>query len=732
MKTMFKRFNAWMTNYLYYPGDEKEVIIQKKIFWCIHIFGIPLILFFFFDFYNIDLPSFRELFYIFIGGMVLVLILFHFHRNHIEGWALYAQVAVVVICSVKVYFYGGMPYAGAPIFIGLLGPIYALVLPKKKRAILVLALYLIGMGLATYLHPHPNDLEKVNFFTQGLFASLIQVFIIVYYFTTQFDKLKTRERIRIEELNEAKTKLYTNITHEFRTPITMILGMTEAIEENLEGDQNNQNGRPSINTEEALTMINRNGRKLLNLTNQMLDLSKLESKTMPIHFIQDDIVVYLKYIMESFDSYARSKNISLEFNARPGTVIMDFDPDKIQDILSNLLSNAVKFTPAQGMIHVEISIDDPEYLTLKVRDTGIGVPAKQLPYVFDRYYQAEQNEVLVKEGTGLGLALTKELVLLLNGTIQVDSPAPGKFHGTEFTVTLPISRNAEQKHPLNEPKRHHIQHIAKNPNEIQDENGLKLTLMIVEDNPDVTNYLYAILGQEYNIITARNGKEGIEKSLEVIPDLIISDVMMPVMDGFKFCKNIKQNKRTSHIPIIILTARADHSSKLEGLESGADAYLAKPFNKEELLVRVRKLITLRKELQKRYRDWTKTGGTLDMENSEDRFMENVLQILKDHLDDVAFGVEQLSRELAMSRTQLYRKFRALTDVTVQEFIRDVRLNKAKELLLHSGSNVTEVAMDTGFRNLSHFSKVFSEKFGIPPSKVVKQGFIKMERKTNDL
>lgn len=752
MNPVLQKLNERFTNYLYHTGDDQETILQKKIWWIIHVAGLPFLLIGYSLISQEGGHGMLIMFQVFLAGLLLNLIGFHFYRQNIELWALAAQIGVVLISAIKVYIMGGLLTAGAPIYIGLLGPIYALVLPNKKRAIFVFLLYIITMITATLVQPKDHPTYLVQYYIYGFTLGISQVFIVVYYFTIQLAKLKQREKERLHELDAFKTKLYTNITHEFRTPLTIILGMVNQLKDNHKSRHQLQrvsvdaggNGisKKESEFEESLNMIKRNGQKLLNLTNQMLDLSKLESKVMLVNMIQSDIVLYFKYLVESFASFAESKNIHLSFSTKTKGILMDFDPEKIQSILSNLLSNAIKFTPDWGRVQVKVKLiksSSQEHnengngflaescLSLSVKDSGPGIPPNHLTRIFDRYFQIESKDNSLTEGTGLGLALTKELVKLLQGKIHVESPPPqSESQGTIFTVILPITNKAEVKLPsyvsemeLAIDKKYQKEFLGNT-----DDDNEKLTVLIVEDNMDVVHYLQSLLETNYEIEFAQNGAEGLRKAIRIVPDLVISDVMMPVMDGFTFCTQLKRDFRTSHIPVVLLTAKADRNSKIEGLESGADAYLAKPFHKEELLVRTKKLIELRQNLQKRYQNIFSLGGSFKPDPTspldlEDTFLRDVVLMLETHLSNEAYGIPELCRSLSMSRTQLYRKFKALTDTTVHQFMQNLRLYKAKEMLLTTNKNVTEVAMDTGFKNLSHFSKVFTEQYGTAPSKVRK-------------
>lgn len=540
------------------------------------------------------------------------------------------------------------------------------------------------------------------------------------------------EADRLKELNETKTRLYTNITHEFRTPITVILGMAEQARDN-----------PETWFREGLRMIIRNGKNLLSLVNQMLDLSKLEVGALPVNLIQGDVVAYLKYIVESFHSYAEMKKVQLHFLCERETFHMDYDAEKLLNIVSNLLSNAIKYTPGKGKVYLSVEIgiannktqpaienrilnsnghrkETFEYFIIRVRDTGIGIPEDKLPFIFDRFYQAEESALRKTGGTGIGLAITKEFVKLLDGTIGVQSKLG---EGVEFFVSLPVRRSAPliasgETYRFKEELVSFIEAIpfqeeANSPKSGKQELPL---LLIVEDNRDVIRYLSACLREDYRLTLAFNGKSGIAKALELIPDVVVSDVMMPEADGFEVCQTLKKNRLTSHIPIVLLTAKADVLSKIEGLERGADAYLAKPFNKEELLVRLRKLIELRRSLQEYYRSIPLPKVSQEPEITiENAFILEVQNILETNLGDEQFGVPELCKALGVSRAQLYRKFKALTGQTVARYFRSLRLHKAKSLLQTTDLNISEIAFETGFKDPAHFTHAFKEEFGENPS-----------------
>jgi signal transduction histidine kinase/CheY-like chemotaxis protein/sugar lactone lactonase YvrE len=539
---------------------------------------------------------------------------------------------------------------------------------------------------------------------------------VTLYFIYQYQlrrRLAKAETARLLELDAFKTRLYTNITHEFRTPLTVIQGMAGQIEKD---------------PQKAGRLIYRNSEHLLRLVTQLLDMAKLESNKMELQLTHGDIIAYLRYLTQSFESYAQSKDISISFSSTLEEVQMDYDQRKVQHIISNLLSNAIKFTPNEGAVELSVSQtrspgfgQSPALLQISVRDNGIGISKEEQASIFDRFYQVDNSSIRSGEGTGIGLSLAKELAKLMNGTITVKSE-PNR--GSTFTVQLPIEDTARSTAVVSEdllskdvlkPEHHgpvHDLDIAAGPTSAEQ---LPLILLI-EDNPDVTLYIKSCLEDQYQVQTAKDGVEGIEKALELIPDVIISDVMMPRKNGYEVTRTLKKDERTSHIPIVLLTAKADAASKVRGLERGADAYLVKPFNKEELLVRIAKLIELRKKMQAYYAKPLPPADDIAVDMQvEDAFIQKVRSIIDAHLKDPQFGVAVLCQEVGMSQPQLYRKIKALTGASTASFIKTVRLQKAKELLQSSNLTVGEVAYKVGYGDPSYFARIFSQEFGLLPS-----------------
>ncbi len=537
-------------------------------------------------------------------------------------------------------------------------------------------------------------------------------------------RLAMEETKRLKELDELKGQLYANVTHEFRTPLTLIIGLAKR----------HINAEYSINTVEsqsAFRSILQNGQRLLNLVNQMLDVKKLESASLKPNWVKGDIIAYLRYLTESFSSMAQNKTIQLDFHSNLDNFDMDYDRDKTIKIVSNLLFNAIKFTPPHGKVVLEIKTEHTakgDLLLLVVKDTGIGIEPSQLPRIFDRFYQVDNSSTRKGEGTGIGLNLTKELVELLGGHIEVES-IPDL--GTAFKVRLPIHSYATVPDSINEidnagtfaiPINATESTVDENKEILIGEKG-RAQILIVEDNAEVARFIANPLRKKYQVHFAENGSIGIDKALELVPDLIISDVMMPEKDGFEVCQTLKNDERTSHVPIIMLTAKAEVKDRLAGLRRGADAYLSKPFDEEELMVNIENLLKLRQGLIKRYSTLTvpveakyeaHSQLTFDLP-VEDAFMTRVLTEINKKLKDPDFGAAALCRNLAMSSSQLHRKLSAISDKTPVDLIRVMRLKKAMELLQQPGMGVAEVAYETGFNDPNYFSRIFSREIGMTPT-----------------
>ena len=547
-----------------------------------------------------------------------------------------------------------------------------------------------------------------------LIIGLLVLLIAAAYF--QFSRrIAARESKRLKEVDQLKNALFTNITHEFRTPLTVIKGMTSAIKFNLE-----KNKRDDIKN--SLELIDRNSDGLLQLVNEMLDLAKIESGIMELNLIQTNIIPFIKYLTHSFHSLAEEKEITFSVQSKIDELEMDFDADKLTSIVSNLLSNAIKFTPKKGKVKVQIdkiTKSNTDFLLLKIKDNGLGISKKEQSHIFDKFYQVKNTSTKLGEGTGIGLALVKELVELMEGSIDVKSSSK---KGSLFRVHIPITNNAEK---MDDPELTSQHFVSKNKilptpsminSSIEEKTNNSPLVLIIEDNIDVAYYIKTCLQDRYRILYAPNGVIGIEMAYKKVPDIVISDVMMPEKNGFEVCASLKTDELTNHIPIIMLTAKATFEDRLTGLSHGADAYLTKPFEKSELLTRIEQLILFRKKMLLKFE---KTGIeqllNKNIQKKESEFLQKTIIIIHENLIQTGFGPVQLALQLRLSESQLYRKLKATSGKSTAVFIRSIRLQKGKELIQTTDKTISEIAYDIGFNDPSYFSRAFKEEFGHAPS-----------------
>ncbi len=532
--------------------------------------------------------------------------------------------------------------------------------------------------------------------------------------------LNQLETEKWQELDRMKSQFFANISHEFRTPLTLIMGAARQIFDHPQDRENPQ----------KLQMLLRNSDRLLHLVNQLLDISRLESGKMPLQAQPADLVPFVNNICQSFYALAKEKQQYLALHTTPSRIHLYFDKDKMEKIISNLLSNAIKFTPSGG--HVDVTITENDQVEITVADTGTGILPQDLPHIFDRFYQSKQTPG-IQYGSGIGLALTRELVKLHHGDLTVKS-TPGQ--GSVFTVklfkgrahlsdseldagTTNITKNIWTKTTLPTPliKLSHTLQVAAQ----QAENANAPLLLIVEDNDDMCQYISGILQNDFEIITAAEGQSGFAKAAEHVPDLVISDVMMPVMDGFDLCKQLKSDERTSHIPVILLTARSTSESKLEGLELGADDYLVKPFNAAELMTRSHNLIEQRRLLRQRFSNNINTSITeIAVTSADEQFLQRAINIIQNNIENENINIEWYSRQVGLSHSQLHRKLHALTGMSTSAFIRSVRLKRAVQLLEAKSGTIAEIAFATGFGTVDYFRKCFKKQFGVAPSNFTSQ------------
>ena len=714
------RTDDWLTRRLSYPGADKHVIAQQKMYWISSVAVTSMILLLTI-LYHIFFPELRIIIYyglflslVYMQGVIAPLLI----RRVSVTWQIINQTIVALVTFYTILKLGGIPYSGGLVLVGLALVFFTLNYKEKRHSVFIYSVYIITVILAGVLHPRltvPAEMTpqaNISLYVINILWITGFALIFVLSFISQRVRLEELENIRLREIDEARKKLYTNISHEFRTPLTVITGMNDLI--STDPDQWREKGSRTIDM---------NARILLNLVDQMLDLAKLEAKAMPVNMIRADVILCIRYIVELFRSFAESKGIEMEFVSQHEELALDYDQDAIIKILSNLITNALKFTHPGGRVIIAAEqISDNKY-EIRVSDNGPGITETFIPFVFDRFTREPATASQKTPGSGLGLALTRELVSLLNGTIRVESIYG---EGSEFVVELPVTKTAKPG-ILNDRcqfggNRFHPE------SDSASKAGATTTLphwdernpilLIVEDNEDVISYLMTILADDYEVAAAADGLEGFERACEIVPDIILTDVMMPGLDGIRMLDMVKNDPRTSHIPVVILTAKADVASRVEGLARGADAYIAKPFNREELRAELRMLIRQRKLLCTRY---SAAGMPPPDDNYnfkiEDKFIKRINEVMTVHLADDRFDINSLCEQLNMSRTQLYRKFRSLTSQSPHDYYLKMKLQKARQMLTTSDLTVAEAAYRAGFKNVSHFSKAFTREFGINPSDI---------------
>ncbi|MDB5147573.1 MAG: response regulator [Mucilaginibacter sp.] len=512
---------------------------------------------------------------------------------------------------------------------------------------------------------------------------------------------------KLREMDLMKSRFFTNITHEFKTPLTLIINPAkELIANTTDTDIQRNTG-----------LILNNASRLLQLINQLLDLSKLENGLMEVSFRPLDLVALIRLHILSYESLVKQKGIALHFTSHYDKLWILGDRDKLDAIVINLISNALKFTD-EGTVEVILQKDTElvvDAFNLIIQDTGRGIPQAKILYVFDRFYQADPSDTRSAEGTGIGLSITKELVELMDGQIHITSKE-GSF--TEVTISIPYKPANAELDPILEilPKGLSPSIVDNKP--LPDTDEAKPLVLLIEDHQELRDFIHQSLAGKYRVLTAADGNEGIALGLEHIPSLIITDLMMPHVDGYEVSATLKKDEKTSHIPIIILTAKADMDSRIQGIETGADAYLAKPFEKRELFALMENLISVRNQLREHYsRQDLWFTDVLNMPSIERDFITRVRNAVESHLNEEGYSADQLARDIGLSRTQLHRKLKDLINQSPGELIRIVRLQYAHELLQRRVATVAEVAYMVGFGSPASFSASFSRHFGFAPKTV---------------
>ncbi|MEO1011018.1 MAG: ATP-binding protein, partial [Bacteroidota bacterium] len=536
------------------------------------------------------------------------------------------------------------------------------------------------------------------------------------------------EKEQYAELQRVKLEFFTNISHEFRTPLTLIKGPLEFLQK--KGDALDRE-----KVQEQYTLMHKNTSYLLRLVNQLLDFRKINQGKMRLVVRHTDIVAFIKEVVQPFQFLALKKMIRLQVNCPQKELYSWFDHEALEKMINNLLSNAFKFTPENGQILIHINqrtMGGLDHISIGIKDNGPGIEKNKLKEIFKRFYTEKKGNTINAEGIGIGLSFTKDLVTLHQGHIQVESE-PEK--GTEFTILLPsakvsyLNKEGISCKEISDNdfliRSSEAESFAIGINDELEDEGLSRSrsklpvLLIVDDNRDIRSFIKQSLNEDYAIYEAEDGKQGLEVAHQIIPNIILSDVVMPVMDGIDFCNAIKTREITSHIPVIMLTARSSEESRLKGLKTGADDYLTKPFNMELLSLKLANIVKQRNELRKRFnREIAIRPSEVTVTSTDERFLSQAIAIVEKHMMNTDFNVGMMVKEMGLSRSNLYLKFKELTGLSSSEFIRNVRLKRAVQLFEGSDLSVKEIMYRTGFNTASYFSKCFKKQFGVIPSEYV--------------
>lgn len=537
-------------------------------------------------------------------------------------------------------------------------------------------------------------------------------------------RMKSRHNRAMKKMEKVRSSFFTNVTHEFRTPLTVILGLLEQLQK---GDVSKEELKKNLET------ISRQGQSLLDLVNQLLEVSKVSSEVGEPDWRTGDIVAYTRMIVENYQIYARQKQIDLRFVPAETSVEMDFVPKYLSKIVCNLLSNAFKFTSKGGQVTLLMS-RSKDKLIINVADTGTGIAAGDLPHIFDTFYQGENN-TKANIGSGIGLSLVKQMAECMDGSVKVTSM---QGHGTKFTVTLPLQHGSSLWEKYQPDKKMNVSRtLPVNSDDVATTVGdeaeqiseggkvnelAQVTILIVEDNEDISYYIGGLLKKNYHLLYARNGKEGVEKAKEYIPDLILTDLMMPEMDGYELCCEIRRSDILNHIPIIIITAKSEEEDRVHGLEIGADAFLQKPFNANELNVRITKLLEQRRLLREKYSHVLHegVGQVVELSAVDQEFLTRLNDLIYSLMGRHNLSSDMLADKMCMSLSQLNRKVKAITGFSSSGYILQMRMDRAKRMLASTNTSIGDIAMKCGFPEMSYFSRMFKQTFQMTPSQYRKK------------
>lgn len=564
-----------------------------------------------------------------------------------------------------------------------------------------------------------NDLEiqqKTTIIRAYIVSVIMLILLSGALFYVYIQRTKSNKMLR--NLNQIRNTFFTNITHEFRTPLTVILGLSKHMQtsHDLEHEE----------TVSFMKAIEKQGRHLMKLVNQLLNMSKINAGMDNPQWYKGDIVAYVRMVVDSFKLYARSKNLKLIFSHSESSLEMEFVPNYINDIVQNLISNAVKFSLSGEEIFVDVSTIKNKHISISIADSGVGINENDLEHIFNLFYQGGNSKE--STGSGIGLSYAKQMVEYMNGKIEVES-IEGK--GTRFIIQLPRYQNEENKLPfwnenedkapdyfrdtrINKPE--DLISISTKLHSKESKEYNRHTILLIEDNEDVILYLKSLIPSDYNVITACDGKEGLEVAKEIIPDIIVSDIMMPHKDGLSLCSDIRNSTLLNHIPIILLTAKSSHDDWMKGLKHGADAYIMKPFNFQELLTQIETLLDNRKLLKDKYQNVILNSGMINNNNDVSlEFLQKAIDIVYSEMHNSDFTTVSLAERLSVSSSQLNRKLSAVSGYTPSIFINSLKIEYAKRKLVTDNKPIGQIAEECGFSDIAYFSRTFKKITSYSPS-----------------
>ncbi|WP_302458956.1 response regulator [Mediterranea massiliensis] len=554
--------------------------------------------------------------------------------------------------------------------------------------------------------------SKKTLLVCSVFFAILAITIILLLLYVQRIRLRTNRQLK--RTIQMRSTFFTNITHEFRTPLTVVIGLAEQLKKGELGKKD---------VDDYLETIIRQSRNLLRLVNQLLDAAKSAPGMEQQKWVHADIVSYIRLVLDGYRCYLNAKHIQLVFTTQVQTLQVDYIPEYINKILQNLLGNAIKFVPEEGVIQVHLATVLDKQLILQISDNGQGISEEELPYIFDAFYQGLNNKN--NTGTGIGLAFVKQMVESMNGSITA---ANSKEGGAEFTIRMSLQNPKARVEVQTDENESALNCLSKTDKGFTEANGITVVdeepsenvnplILIVEDNQDVSFYIHKLVEGKYRIRHAHNGCEALNVCNENMPDLIITDLMMPEMDGYTLCQNIRSSQTLNHIPIIITTAKSEETDRLKGIQVGAEAYLLKPFNADELLLQIENILNQRRILREKYSKALCEGntGNVELRPADRDFLNNLTEFIHQHLAEKALNAEMVADKFCVSKSQLNRKIRAITNYSTTAYILLIRMEKAKRLLVSTEQPIGEIAMNCGFEDTSYFTRVFKQLFSTTPS-----------------